>query len=85
MVTPQPTPRTIADAAADPAVLRRAASEARIRAEGVAEGRQIARAELLDWLHKKYMSDAVERGSLEGQCLLKITAEFCGQFPGRPL
>jgi hypothetical protein len=56
----------------------------RARAEGVAEGRTLARKEVIDFLQEKYMApDAPERGSDDAQFMLKLTRELTQFMMGK--
>ena len=54
------------------------------RAEGVAEGRTIARKEAVDWLQEKYLGDdAPARNTPEGDAILTITRELVQYMLGK--
>ena len=55
----------------------------RARAEGLAEGRSVARSEIIDWLHKQYMDPKVKRDTEPSEAILELTRELV-KFLGHP-
>lgn len=77
-----PTPKDVGQLLSSPDATQRRQQAALQKAfdDGVIQGRTEARKEYLDWLHQRYMGDDVERGSVLGTALLKITKEMAEHF-----
>lgn len=82
MAKPQVTPTSVFKRGGDGAKYHR--DIIRARAEGVAEGRQIARKEAVDWLQHRYLADdAPDRGTPEASAILKLTRELVQYMTGK--
>lgn len=82
MAGTSPTPSELGKALSNPDAAQRRASRdmERVRAEGVAEGRQQARAEFLSYLEKRYMAPDIVRGEPKADAILTLTKEMAEFF-----